>query len=276
MGNSQPQNKTGKKATIKKLENAEKLGILSLSEHSLEHVPEQVLSSELSKLRTLDLSKNSLTRLGRIDKLRELKSLNVEQNHLPSGSLDPIVSCSKLQNLVAGGNKLGQSTTGNSENAISALPESIRQLNLSSNFLSNVPKAIHSPPLLKLEKLDLSKNRLTSLPIEISYLCNLQDLNLDDNEIVRLSEDFGRLRTLKALSLRNNKLTVVSTIFSDKNPQPLPKSLFENTLLIDLNLHGNKLTNTQLNEFEGFKAFLDRRQKVKSKTMSNLSVCGLN
>jgi hypothetical protein len=40
-------------------------------------------------------------------------------------------------------------------------------------------------------------------------------------------------------------------------------------------LHGNHMTNTQLNQFEGFQDFLDRRQKVKSKTMMNLSVCGL-
>ena len=53
------------------------------------------------------------------------------------------------------------------------------------------------------------------------------------------------------------------------------------TLLIDLNLHGNnKLTSTELNEFEGFDVFLMRRKKVKDKNLHggalvNMSVCGL-
>ena len=34
--------------------------------------------------------------------------------------------------------------------------------------------------------------------------------------------------------------------WTDANPQPLPKGLFEDTVLIDLNLKGNNLTNTQL------------------------------
>jgi hypothetical protein len=65
---------------------------------------------------------------------------------------------------------------------------------------------------------------------------------------------------------------------SDKSDsqQPLPKALFSDTSLIDLNLHGNQLTNTQMNQFEGYQDFLDRRQKVKSKTMSNFDVCGLD
>ena len=84
-----------------------------------------------------------------------------------------------------------------------------------------------------------------------------------------------KLLKLKALSLRHNKITVKSTMFTSSNPQPIPKGLFVNTLVVDLNLEGNAMTNTQLNEFEGFHEFLDRRQKVKNKTLQNLSVCGL-
>jgi Leucine-rich repeat (LRR) protein len=130
---------------------------------------------------------------------------------------------------------------------------------------------------VQLEKLDLSNNDIAIVPEEIaSTLPNLQELNLDGNSITSLPEQLGcGMKRLKVLSLRNNRITVTSTVFSDKNPQPLPRSVFADTQLIDLNLHGNDLTNTQMNAFEGFQDFLDRRQKVKSKTLTNLDVCGL-
>ena len=102
-----------------------------------------------------------------------------------------------------------------------------------------------------------------------------KELRLDDNQIDFLPPNMGKLTKLKSLSLRNNQFTVTSTVFTERNPQPIPQSLFADTSLIDLNLHGNKMTNTELNQFEGFQAFLDRRQKVKSKTLVNLSLCGL-
>ena len=93
----------------------------------------------------------------------------------------------------------------------------------------------------------------------------LTELNLDSNVIVSLREEVGKLSKLKTLSLKNNYIQVKTTNFSSSNPQPIPASVFEDTLLIDLNLHGNKLSSTQLNQFDGFEAFLDRRKKVKSK-----------
>lgn len=42
MGNTQPKNKTGRNVVVQKLENAKKTGVLSLSEHQMEVVPQQV------------------------------------------------------------------------------------------------------------------------------------------------------------------------------------------------------------------------------------------
>ena len=85
---------------------------------------------------------------------------------------------------------------------------------------------------------------------------------------------------LKSLSLKNNKICVLNTSFTEKNPQPIPAELFTETPIIDLNLAGNRMTNTQLNEFKGFEEFLERRQKLKSKNiyggaLTDLGVCGL-
>jgi len=209
----------------------------------------------------------------------------LDNNKLLVGSLSPVSCLEKLQTLSVAGNILGKPILTNPKlqpgrhqqelESIPELPASLKSLNLSSNFLSVVPKHVLSAGMTKLEKLDLSFNHLATVPAEISALVNLKELNLDGNMIVALPDEVGNLKKLKVISLRDNRLRVTSTIFSKKNPQPLPKPLFTDTLLIDLNLHGNQLTNTQVNQFDGFQEFLDRRQKVKSKTMTNLDVCGL-
>jgi Leucine-rich repeat (LRR) protein len=216
--------------------------------------------------------------------LVNLKSLNLEQNKLPAGSLTQVAKLSKLQNISVGGNLLGKhvvsgnSTTGQA--FPSDLPSGLKQLKVNNNFLSSVPRSIVSAKLVKLEKLDLSSNQLAAIPTEISNLVALTELNLDGNVIVGLPDEIGKLKKLKVLSLRGNRISVHSTNWSEKNPQPLPRSLFADTPIIDLNLHGNPMTSTQLNSMEGSDAFLERRQKVKTSTLlggglTNLDVCGL-
>lgn len=277
MGNSPPTNRTGKKETKAKLEKAQKLGILSLSEHGLDSLPPKVF--ELTTLRTLDLSDNKLISLGRLHLLKELKSLNLDGNKLLTGSLGPVSSLTKLQTLSVKRNKLGTSVNSEFGNVplapLPSMPTSLKQLHLAENPLGSIPDSLLTGSLVKLELLDLSQCRIRDIPLEIVLLTALQELRLDDNQIDFLPPNMGQLKKLKVLSLRNNKITVTSTVFTERNPQPLPETLFVDTPLIDLNLHGNKMTNTQLNQFEGFQAFLDRRQRVKSKTLTNLDVCGL-
>jgi hypothetical protein len=133
-----------------------------------------------------------------------------------------------------------------------------------------------SVQLTKLEKLDLSHNQLASIPVEIAKLKELTELNLDDNVIVSIPQAAGSLKKLKVLSLRNNRISHPS----NNNAPPFPASLFAETPLIDLNLHGNPMTSTQLNTMEGYDAFLKRRQVVKTSAlmggaMTNVDVCGL-
>jgi len=240
----------------------------------------------LNNMRTLDLSKNNLGGLGsRLAQLSNLKSFNCDSNRLPAGSLAPISALKALQTLSAGGNKLGKPVKMDNPSrpqpeTLPSLPKSLKQLKLDTNHFSSVPPQICNPSLVKLEKLDLSFNLLATLPSGIGYLASLVDLNLDSNCIVSLPDEVGKLKKLKALSLRNNQIRVDSTVFSEKNPQPIPSTLFTDTVVVDLNLHGNKMTNTQLNEFEGFNAFLERRTKIKNKNvyggaLTDLNVCGL-
>mmetsp|Transcript_17924 Transcript_17924/g.23181 ORF Transcript_17924/g.23181 Transcript_17924/m.23181 type:complete len:293 (+) Transcript_17924:206-1084(+) len=291
MGNTQPKNRTGKKVTAQKLENAKKLGVLSLSEHDLDDIPTQLYSEDFRKMRTLDLSSNKLTSLGRLSVLTELKSLNVDKNSLCAGSLSEVSKLNKLQSLSCCNNMLGMVVAAASKQVKSSphsssdvslelslppLPVSLKQLMLAGNRLVLFPQPVLSPTLVKLEKIDLSDNSLSEVPEAISALTGIQELRLDRNKISHLPESMGEMKKLKVLSLKQNQFTVKSTLFNNtSNPQPIPQVLFTETPLIDLNLHGNAMTNTQLNQFDGFQTFLERRQKVKSKTMTNLDVCGL-
>lgn len=202
-------------------------------------------------LKTLDVSQNKIRKLGsQLAVLKELKSLNVDQNRLIAGSLAPVSSLSKLQTLSAGGNGLGapvprdpkhpQQTT---PTALPPLPSSLKQIKLDGNAFSTFPpQIVQVKCLLKLEKLDLSNNNLAAIPSEIANLVALTEIHLDNNVIVGLPATIGQLKKLKTLSLKNNQLRAGNTNFSEKNPQPMPAALFSDTLLIDLNLHGNPMT----------------------------------
>jgi Leucine-rich repeat (LRR) protein len=231
----------------------------------------------------LDLSKNALTTVNpQIANLKNLKSLNLEGNKLTPGSLIPVSHLPNLQSLSVGRNFLGKPTAESKDATVfpPKLPATLKQVKLNANFFSSVPKAILSVHLVKLEKLDLSQNHLAAIPMEIANLKNLNELNVDDNSIVSLPTAMGLLKKLKVLSLKGNQIRVYSMTWSETNPQPLPKNLFTDTPLIDLNLHGNPMTSTQLNSMEGFDEFLKRRQQMKTTAlvggaMINLDVCGL-
>lgn len=220
--------------------------------------------------------------------LKELKSLNLDGNLLVAGTLEPVASLTKLHSLSAGSNRLGlpvpkdaKSPQRTTPDVLPKLPSSLKSLKLDNNSFSSFPMQIVAPNVLtKLERIDFSNNNLAAIPEAISNLLSLTEINLDDNVIVALPNAIGALKKLKTLSLKNNQIRVSNTNFSDTNPQPLPASLFEDTLLIDLNLHGNPMSSTQLNEFEGYDKFLERRKMVKSKdiyggALTNLDVCGL-
>jgi Leucine-rich repeat (LRR) protein len=239
------------------------------------------------KLTTLDMSKNKLKKLDpRLANLKVLKSLNVEHNKLTPGSMAVISSLPKLKSLSASHNHLGSFPKdideASGERAVDpsnalplVLPKGLKTILLADNALMAIPKSIlgGATPLKMLEKLDLSSNKLVSVPETIASLVGLTDLNLDDNALKRLPPSVEKLKKLKVLSLRRNQIRLA-------NPQPLPEGLWTNTLLIDLNLHGNPMTTTQLNTMDGYDVFLSRRREVKNKdilggAMTDLEGCGL-
>ncbi|KAI9207562.1 uncharacterized protein BJ171DRAFT_493023 [Polychytrium aggregatum] len=82
----------------------------------------------------------------------------------------------------------------------------ISDLRLSGNFLDSVPSETLEE-LPQLQKLNLSKNTLTSLPSTLGLLIHLKELNLSQNQLTYLPEEIGCLTKLEVLNVSNNCLS---------------------------------------------------------------------
>ncbi|CAG9771028.1 unnamed protein product [Ceutorhynchus assimilis] len=90
------------------------------------------------------------------------------------------------------------------------------EIDLSMSDLDEVPvKEIAS--LKKTHSLDLSNNRLTSLPNNFTIITFLTKLDLSKNELTELPEDFGKLSKLKYLDLYKNSLERLPLSFGQLN-----------------------------------------------------------
>ena len=103
--------------------------------------------------------------------------------------------------------------------------------NVSGKSTWTLPKSIDKlGRLLQLDVLNLSSNKLRSLPTSLTELRSLKKLILSRNRISHLPKDFGNLLCLQDLHLQFNELKL------------LPSSIVNCNWLEELNIQGNKLT----------------------------------
>lgn len=107
-----------------------------------------------------------------------------------------------------------------SNNHIKKLPATIGDLGclseliLHNNHLEAFSEALCLSTLQRtLQLLDLSQNRLQSLPAQFCQLRELVNLKLDDNELVCLPFHVGRLSKLRFLSAAHNQLAMLPSDF---------------------------------------------------------------
>ncbi|NEO79069.1 COR domain-containing protein [Moorena sp. SIO4G3] len=105
----------------------------------------------------------------------------------------------------------------------------LKQLNLSGNKIKSIPESLGN--LSNLTELDLGNNQLTNLPESLGNLSNLTELYLGNNQLTNLPEFLGNLSNLTELDLSWNQLT------------NLPESLGNLSNLTRLYLWENQLTN---------------------------------
>lgn len=108
-------------------------------------------------------------------------------------------------------------------------PEKVYRLNLTRKKLKTFPMDILK--LKNLQELNLSKNKLDSLPEEIGLLTNLQVLNVSGNKLVYLPDSIGELKNLrKFVGSRNSLVALPKRIGECENLEIL--DLWENDLSV--------------------------------------------
>jgi Leucine-rich repeat (LRR) protein len=173
-----------------------------------------------SSLKSLDLSRNNLTRFPTLRGTSKLRRLVLTDNQLTLEDLRR--GLPKLEELVMTTNKVrhlppvvGQFT-------------GLRKLNLNANQIETLPKEIGA--LQNLEQLSLYKNNVARLPREIYQLRNLHVIDLYYNQLEELDSAIRNWSKLEILYVANNKLYT------------LPDNLGSLTALRELYLHHNRIS----------------------------------
>ncbi|MBD2302094.1 leucine-rich repeat protein [Nostoc sp. FACHB-190] len=170
---------------------------LGLSDNQLTELPEAIAS--LTQLQQLDFSSNQLTNLpeclGHLTNLKKLHAWNNPLTTLPA-------KISELFNL---------ETFSFNSSKITELPstvfqlKSLKWLDISGyENLTVLSKAIGN--LNKLERLDLTNSKVTSIPEEVGSLGNVKILGLSNNNLIDIPTSLAQLQHLEKLDLDGNPL----------------------------------------------------------------------
>lgn len=113
---------------------------------------------------------------------------------------------------------------------IANFSRTLRTIDVSKNKLSTLPPEVGS--LSFLEKCNFSENQISSIPQQISNAKKISALNLSSNKITTLPDSLGEMVSLISLDLSNNTIAY------------LPDSFANLTSLEELDLRDNKITET--------------------------------
>jgi serine/threonine protein phosphatase PrpC/Leucine-rich repeat (LRR) protein len=153
------------------------LNILDLAGNKISELPSEFLS--LNSLQTLNLFGNLLKELPSLSDLMYLNVLNVGFNDLSEIDLNGLES---LDELVISGNPKIASLPDD----LDSLCPSLRVLYASGCSIGELPESICQ--ISTVEQIDLSFNKLKTIPATIRMLESLQVFNVSHNEIVNSSE----------------------------------------------------------------------------------------
>ncbi len=138
---------------------------------------------------------------------------------------------------------------------IKAHPENVYRLNLSRTKLDSFPLEIFA--CINLVELDLSKNKIEEIPPQIGNLVNLEVLSMANNGLVHLPKEIGKLTKLKYLGLNRNLLEDLPAEIGDLESLEVFE-VWDNELN-DLPDEMGKLQNLKILEIRGI-LFTDEQQ----------------
>ncbi|XP_053205855.1 chaoptin-like [Panonychus citri] len=229
-----------------------RLRILNLASNKLSYFPAEILtglryltSINLSRnkihsldssdfanmplLRTIDLSSNGLTYIGQnsFSNSTLLQTIDLSQNSISSLDRATFKGLARLR-LDLSSNLL---TTLPGEMFSRSYVNRLETINLSSNNFTHFPLDSLSHQYLNLQSIDLSSNRLTSLPSNVNLMVNIKSLDVSNNPLS--SEAISSLLS-EPKSIRN--LNVALTGLNGLPP------IMETPFLRNLNVSGNNIT----------------------------------
>lgn len=267
--------------TFKQLSNVRNL---NLSVNLLEEIP-HTLFSELPHLANLDLGHNYIESLPYIaESSTKLKRLNLSLNSFSQVSSE-LVKLQGLQYLNLSYNQLGKNVS------VQALPlevsymDKLTHLDLSYNFLDNLPPGIGLCE--RLEWLNLSQNNFEEFPVGLYDSLTLEMLDLSHNYLRQLPDDIAVIETLQQLILTGNPLPLeevkrvkkllpqTEVIFVQKVTIPSPTSpskMYEPTKAA-LNLHLEAKVCVEGGQFE--RAIKYYKQAALSGDLASMDALGI-
>ncbi len=193
----------------------EEILFLDLSNQQLETLPVGI--ENLDNILALDLSNNKNLKLDGIGKLKNLKTLFIE-------------NC-ELKNIPNEINKL----------------ESLFSINLNNNNLSNLPDGFNK---LKIVGINISNNHFINIPENLLNIASLKGLFAGNNKIKQITENIKELKNLIYLEVENNEISefnydnftkLINLNLSYNKISDLPKEIGNLKQLTNLNFFNNNL-----------------------------------
>lgn len=225
---------------------------LNLSGNGLSGLPASI--SQMTNLGHLDLSNNQFAAIpDEVQHLTNLKSLYVEHNSIAQ-SPPWMGKLKKLETLDLSDNRL--KGVGSSHE----LP-ALTHLYLLNNQIASLDAGFFTPTLLEV---NLSGNKLESLPETLGSATNLLELGASDNQLKTLPKALGSLKKLGTLRVKGNKLT------------ELPAEIAGLEALKNLDVSNNKVTAlpegiSRLVKLERLKASHNKLAALPGEYLSNLN-----
>lgn len=198
--------------------------------------------SKLKHLERLDLSRNKLVIMPKIENLPKVSYINLSKNMIDN--IPEIINTSSLTSLNLSGNKISSFLES------IALIESLTTIDLSQNSLSEFPTNVTK--LNNLQLLLLADNKISTLPKEIVTMDKLTNINLNNCGYSTIQPALFQIPKLASIQLKNNGITILPDEFdklpnlylldiSENKISELPKSLLSCSRLKKLEVKGNPI-----------------------------------